>query len=734
MKKIKFDYRHIICIIITIGFILCSIYVFPYAFGRIIESLKDFGLSTAYYFTELFELDTEIVPTVTNFSEYPFTMPFGLPETWEEFKITWSNYWSLWASKENFNGYLEKLGDIAYVLGQIVLCIVPLILIVIMLFKKYFETENNDYNEDSKALKFFKKLSDKVRPVKLWVKAFFAFIKERKAYRTLWLLIWLFNFNLITVFLEFLAYYFYFVVSFDFVGLYIQILKLLCDLSPMINFIPLFVWIIIGVVVFHKIRKKIALRKLNHMERKNRGFINSRPIVIMACGTIGKKKTTMITDIALSQDVMLRDKAFEKILENDLKFPYFPWINLENVLRLQMENHVVYSLATTKKFIQTLRALYHLSTNKPEYVKAIRRRIRRKFGFDFKNLLFDYDYERYGLTYDDKLKVVDVWEIIETYSQLYFIYVIQSSYIQSNYSIRTDGIISDLGNFPLWDTDFFERDSRLTESYSRHAHILDFDMLRLGRKVIENNKNANAFEFGVIVITEIGKERGNNLENQDKKKKDEGTNQKNDLFNAWLKMVRHSATVDNYPFVRVITDDQRPTSWGADARDLCDIVHIKDSGELKLAMPFFALEELLYKKIFEKFRELYYKYRYVRADNTAPMYLLKKITAKINHYYTGIYNRYGYSRLLVQVESGTMDGELAEHKYYLMNKKIYSKRFSTDCYSDFFMKKTLRSEVGLKDLIEFKSEKATLEELIQENAYFMKDILLGLNDDNEKEP
>ncbi len=79
-----------------------------------------------------------------------------------------------------------------------------------------------------------------------------------------------------------------------------------------------------------------------------------------------------------------------------------------------------------------------------------------------------------------------------------------------------------------------------------------------------------------------------------------------------------------------------------------------------------------------------------------------------------------------------MDGELTEHKYFLMHKKIYSKRFSTDCYSDFFMEKALRSEVGLNDLVEFKSEKATLEELIQENAYFMKDILFGLkNDDKE---
>lgn len=732
MKKSELYIKHLICIFITIVFILCSIFVFPYAFDRLIESIRDFGLSFAYYFTELFGIDTELIPTVNNLSKQPFKVPFGLPDSWEGFQVLWYDYWGRFASSENLSGYISVVLDILYVVSQVLLIVLPIFLIVFMLFKRYLEKENNDYNQDSKALSMFKSLANKFKPVVIWVKGFFAFIKENKAYWVLWLWIWIFNFNFISIFFSFIAFYLYFIVSFDFTTLYIQIYKLLCDLSSMLDFIPGFIWVVLGFVVFHIIRKNIAIKSLNYKERKNRGFINSRPIVIMVCGTMGKKKTTMITDMALSQDIMLRDKAFEKILENDLKFPNFPWINLENALRLQMEKHTIYSLATTKQFIRTLRMFYLLGKEKPEYKKSIRRRIRRKFGFDYENLIFDYDYERYGLYFDDKLKIINVWDVIETYSQLYFIYVIQSSYIQSNYSIRTDNIISDLGNFPMWNTDFFSRDSRLMDSYSRHAHILDFDMLRLGRKIIENNKNANAFEFGVVVITEIGKERGNNLENQDKKKKDEGTNQKNDLFNSWLKMVRHSATVDNYPFVRVITDDQRPTSWGADARDLCDIIYIKESGESKLAMPFFALEELLYNWVFSKFTDLYYRYRYIRSDNTLPMYLLKKITAKLNHYYTGIYNRFGYSRLLVQVESGTMDGEVSEYKYFLMNKKIYSRRFSTDCYSDFFMEKTLRSEVGLNDLIEFKTEKATLEELIQENAYFMNDIVLGLNKDDKE--
>ena len=108
------------------------------------------------------------------------------------------------------------------------------------------------------------------------------------------------------------------------------------------------------------------------------------------------------------------------------------------------------------------------------------------------------------------------------------------------------------------------------------------------------------------------------------------------------------------------------------------------------------------------------------------MFLLKAITAKINHYYTRIYNRFGYCRLRVQVESGTQDGTLDENKYYIMSKKIYSKRFSTDCFSDFFTEKALRSPVGIDDLAEYATEKATFTELSEQNSYFINDLLSGM--------
>ena len=713
----RFDYRHIICIAITLAFIACGVFLYSGALGRLIEGGRDFGLSVGYYFCEIFGISHNITPTVNDLPKIPFfdftpappSVPsVPLPETWTGFKSNWARYWQLWATMDNFTGYLSFLGNLLFTLCKVLIIVLPFVLLAYVYLKRYLKKENNDYDKDSRPLKAFKWLTAHTyRPVKQWLAGLWAFIKAHKPYWAVWLCLWLFYFNAVAIIFEFLAYYFYFVVSFDVVNIYRQVYKLFLDLSVPFTSIPVWAWVIIGFVLFDMFRKKIAYARLNHYEMRNRGFINVRPIVYMVCGTMGKKKTTAITDMALSQEVMFRDKAFEKILENDLKFPAFPWCNLENELRRAMEYHEVYNLATIRQFIAKKAARWQKTQTRER--------------------LFNYDYERYGLEYDDKLKVVNVWEIVEIYAQLYFIYIIQSSLLIANYSVRVDGVLADLGNFPLWNADFFKRDSRLIDSYSRHAHILDFDSLRLGRKLIENNVNANNFEFGVVIITEVGKERGNSLELSEKKKKDETTNQKNDLFNSWLKMVRHSATVDNFPFVRVITDEQRPESWGADARDLCEIVHIRESGETCLAMPFFSLAELLYSWLFGKFAGLYYQYRFVRSDNTLPMYLLKAITAKIHHYYTRIYNRFGYCRLRVQVESGTQDGTLDENKYYIMSKKIYSKRFSTDCFSDFFTEKALRSPVGIDDLAEYATEKATFSELGAQNSYFINDLLNGMN-------
>ena len=121
-EKRKADYRHYIAIAITVIFALLAIFVFNYALGRTIEGARDLGLSVAFYFCEMFGRENAVVVTVTELPKIPFfarlplisapTAP--LPEAWADFQANWGRYWQLWATKENFLGYLSFLGQFVY--------------------------------------------------------------------------------------------------------------------------------------------------------------------------------------------------------------------------------------------------------------------------------------------------------------------------------------------------------------------------------------------------------------------------------------------------------------------------------------------------------------------------------------------------------------------------------------------------------------------------------------------
>lgn len=446
-------------------------------------------------------------------------------------------------------------------------------------------------------------------------------------------------------------------------------------------------------------REGRARNVLERNEARNCGFIKELPIVSMTCGSMGRKKTTMTTDMALSQTVMFRQEAFQRLQKQDMKFPFFPWICFEKEIKKCMEYGRIYNLASIRTWIAKKRERYEKHGNA-----------------DLQ--LYGYDVGRYALNYENGLKTEYLFDVLETYAKLYFIYVIESSLLVSNYSIRAEDVLYDSGNFPMRGYSFF----MTAPAYSRFAHILDFDVLRLGKKVIANNPKAGSFEFGVVVITEVGKERANTLELKELKKNTDEANQKNDLFNVWLKMCRHSATVDNFPFIKVFTDEQRPESWGADARDLADILTIVGSGKPKLALPFYTIEEMLCEWALTWFLSLYYHFRCLRGDNTLLVHVLKCVVNRVWSHNERIYNMFGYSVLSIEKERGTQDGKLERKRYFLANYKIYRERFTTDCFSDYFNALAEKSGVGLKDYKTYASVKASVEELKSQNSYFINGL------------
>lgn len=681
---------------LTTAFILLGIFTFRQSYCRTIEALIDLYGSFKYYFCVLFGFPVEGIPSVMERSKV-LNWDAILPADLETFKANCISFSRLFTSEENFLSWLSETGQKTGKIAKIIIIILPCILALWIALKTLYKKHNTKHNIDTLPLRVYKTVTRyTTEPLKRFVGQYAVFVKEHNFIWIIWLVIWVFNLNFATIIIEFFSYYFYFAVSFDFGSVYTQIVKLIIDLQVVVKYVPFWVILIFIWLLFEWWRRNLALAKLRRMENSNRGFINDLPIVSMTCGSMGKKKTTIITDMTLSQEIMFRNVAYGKLQETDMKFPNFGWIAFEMELRKCMEHGTVYNLATVKEWVKLKRSRYEKH-------------------HDDSLQLYGYDSKRYGLYYRDGLKTSYIFDVLSTYAQLYFVYVIQSSLIVANYSIREDNRLIDGGNFPVWNTDFFSK----TPRPSRHAHILDFDILRLGKKVLENNPNAGSFEFGVVAITEVGKERGNNLELKEVKKGTEETNQKNDLFNSWLKMCRHSATIDNYPFIKVFTDEQRPSSWGADARELCDIVHIVSSGNTRLALPFFTIEEMLNEWLFNWFINLYADFRFNRGDNTLLIYLLKKLTAFFYNRTVIAYNNYGYSISNIEKERGTMDGKTEKKKYYLMHKKIYSQRFSTDCFSDYFNDIAKNTKIGLNDYMEYQTEKATVTELKMQNSYFI---------------
>lgn len=712
-EKKTLDKLHILFIAVTVLTVSTTFLMFPYSIGRLFESLRDLGLSFVYYFCELFEIKNAVVPTVADVQKYPFwdwlenfqiiKSQALIPFEWDEFVIKWKRYWEIFVSWDNVKSYFYDLVNFLYYFSLILLTLFPFFFVFKLLLNFELKKYNNNYYRQSKQLLAFKRFERKViPPIKRVINRVLTFAKENSYYYKIWFFVWLFNFNIISICVEAIAFYVYFIFSFDFVHFYRQFYKLLIDLSVMLKFIPVPIWCLMGYILLCVIRKKIGYRRLNHMECKNEGFINNQPIVMLIVGGMRTGKTTCVTDMGLSITTMFRQQALDILLEIFLKYPNFPWIILENQIKKAMKNHGLYNLATCKRFIDMKRKVFERDSVS-------------------KNI-FGYDFNRYGLSYDDNLAVSDIWTDIGDYVKAYFIYIIECSLMVTNYSVREDFVLESCGNFPLWDEDFFKRKSTELPDISRYSHIIDYDCLRLGRKVIEDNIMKDSFDFGIVLLMEIGKERGNNLELREVKKMCRDVNQKNDLFDTELKMMGHAANVHNKCFVRFVCDEQRPESWGANARELASIVRIVEKGEKSIAMPFYEIRDILYSLVNDRYRSFYLNYRFARGDISLLFYLYTKIFAALHKSYERDYNIFGYYPVKIETEKGTLDGVRDEHEYYYMVKKIYSRRFATDGFSGFYFNKTIKSKYGLKDMPCYENIHATSAELEQQNSYFVSDL------------
>lgn len=717
-----------LCSFTTLAFLGLG-FLFPNALPRLAESIRDLVISIGYYFYSLFVDDVPFSATVTEFASWQFTdSPWKIvdvfPYTWPEFKVIMGEFWQRLFSSSNFKGYWLSLGDGLYIFSRVLLILMPLALLLVMKLKSYTQKYTVERNVKSKQLKRYEKMKHKiVYPTVAWIKDFAVFSKEH-GYVKVWVFLWLLYFNIFSVFFAAIAYYLYFIVSFDCVGIYRQFIKLLADLSPMIRFVPGIVWFIVGVLIYNHICRSMAFNRIYYYDRCNRGVLRDRGVVTTVYGEMGVGKTQLVTAMALTSEIDQWDMAFEILLEKDLMFPNFPWQTFRDDLKKRIDEHSIVDLPSCRSYIAHCRDWFEKIYNLETYTAERYQNMRERYGYFKKDYTFGYDYTKHPITYNDELKITHLYEALEDYACAYLVYTVQSTLIFSNYSIRVDSMIEDIGNFPLRNNDFMQRDVRLQDAYSRHAKIIDMDMLRLGKKMLEDNPKARRLSFGTFVISEVDKERKNQLELKEMKQKVDEVNQKNDLFNACLMMSRHACVIANRVFIRIICDLQRPEAWGAGGRELGEVIYIREKSDISPTLPFFSpfwLLEGIFKWFKAKWTSFHAKYIYARSDDTLFAYLMRNAVHKVNNHYDKVNGLFGVFTLHLEIESGRMDGNVKKAKWRIILKKDRSKRYSTDCLSSVF-DSYKPNTMHIDEFKEYATVMATMEELQEQHSYFQNDI------------
>ncbi|MDD6995653.1 MAG: hypothetical protein SPH68_06105, partial [Candidatus Borkfalkiaceae bacterium] len=286
-----------VSLVVTAAIIALGVFVFQSSYLRAFEAFCDVIGSVKYYFLVLFGSPPDDLPSVTEYSKV-ISRTAILPSDFVAFKEKSVSFFKTLISKENFVSWLSVVAINASTFAKVLTILLPCVMALIIVIKRLYASENTKHNQDTLPLKIFKTISGKTyQPVKRFVRGYTEFLRTYPKIYVFWLVLCAFHCNLVSIAAEFFAYYFYFAVSFDIAGLYTQAVKLALDLQILFSFFPKWALFIFAWLIFNCWRKKTANNRLRHFEARNCGFINELPIVSMTCGSMGKKKTTMITDM-----------------------------------------------------------------------------------------------------------------------------------------------------------------------------------------------------------------------------------------------------------------------------------------------------------------------------------------------------------------------------------------------------------------------------------------------------
>ncbi len=745
--------HHILTIVFLIGALLFAVFRFQDVFGRVLQALEDLKNSVLYFVLFPFYLENLVEVTVLEIPEGMITM---LPLTPDEFVAFWERFKDLLFSWANVERYFEWLADTLQPIAKTLLyLLLPTLAFALFIFLYYWKVDKkrkkskklkkkkkgekaqerknringeripNEDLPDSAPLRWYKRRVEGriTAPIRRTVSGYARFFRRHKVYVWAMILIWAYNFNVLTVAIEAVAWIFYVAISIDYATILIQIAKLAIDLTVVGGFLPWWAWLIVGYKIFDWIRCAIGDKLLKYYIEKDEQFLARHPGALFVVGKQRSKKTSILTLLKRILERLFRKKAMEKFAIRDKQFPYFRWSTIEKCVKRCRESGVFKTLEDMTIFALQIKKAFE---EKNEEMRKFRRhRLREYYGYDLDELVA---YSKlYDLTYNNGTVEFTIWEAIERYTQLFYIYSQPTTLDISNYAIREDFTFKDHGFFPIFDGDLF-RPAKESAKYTQYSHINNEDIFRPGKVFDEKTRYDEAVEYGIGVKQEFAKERKNRYSR--KGKSDEvAANQENDLFELDTKMRGHVATIDFFDFWRWLFDDQRPDSLGADNKDLTTICRIKETSDARICLPFFAIEELIYYAVTKLRDGIKYFIRNRKEKETLLVHLLDKLYIPYFHHFDEVQARYGVHVAKLKTEDGG-DGEILgeAEKLYIPVACTYNGVFATDNWRIFYRMKHRKAKRTLNGIKQYDGLYPSMEQFRGQRSYAVEDMNYAYGD------
>ena len=631
-----------------------------WSFYRFAGAIYDLLLSLAEYLLRVLQLDVDFLPIrINEIPNVPY-VPF-LPLEPSELDGFWQRYFSALFDGDRFLLYLVKVIVLLLRAQQFLIPGLILFLVCKVLLRDLIDSENDDFGKFSRSVRFCKWLGYKLEPIVNWCRSLW--YRASLSYLVWSTILILCGTNLATVAIEALALLFHLSVSADYKSLYLQLYKLLLDLTVALDTLPLPIWLLIGYWLSRKIRRYFAFERLQAFEVMVREFISRLPLLVLITGKVGVGKTQSNVNLTLSFQDAHRDLQKEAMLNIRAEFPEYPWAFLDQQIGVMYFCGDLKGKAYTRSLFSSL------------------------IGAD-DDLFFGYVGRR---TFSDGVTVVHLRDRIVDYAELQYMYRMQCT-VFSSYSLRVDAAYIDKGKLPAWYSDYFRSPAFDPRGDAERAHVGDIDLLRLG-KPVDPKSPAGAWEFGIWSHTEMGKDYGNSLTNKDLKETAPTSNIKNDLLVDRLKIMRHSSTACYTPYAQYIGDEQRPSSLQADVLELTNVIQIKGSSGSRSTYHYFLIERFLRDLLLSLWHGWYADRSVNRADVDLPTFVLQKLMDHFNPKIREQAQLFGYEMLDVNLRDGEdMDADPEIVKLPVAYKKVRSGRYATDCYADVLAERALGAD------------------------------------------